>query len=484
MIIALFYVAVGAVFISLLGLHRAATKPDWATFAASSPGLVLWAALALLVVVLAMAVRAYLRTPTPQRRSLSAALLVNVVTLVLTLTVAESLIRHQTVDSRHGPTFRGTLLYPMEWFGVVARHRPVLERMAHETPFFTHDPALGWVVGPNRMNATGLYASSLEGLRSPQPGLSLTDRRNRISGVAQRPAAVRIALLGDSMTFGHEVRCEESWAHRLEEALGTDVQILNFGVSGYSVSQAYLQYRQTVRAWHPDLVIMGVTSSQILRMMNVYNFLISPTGIEFPFARPRLVLGGDTWQPVNLPVPSPREIFAASSLESLPHLDQDRFYRPSEWARHDTWRFLQHSYLFRLATSLRPPAERLPERFSDDALAELTSGVLRAFVAEVRADEATPLIIHLPYDFELRRTAAGLDDLPPRGASVLRRTGVDFVSASPCLLAAKMIEGYAPEGHYAAPASEALAKCFAEVLRPQVQRRLMPAQTQAPVRKG
>jgi len=48
--------------------------------------------------------------------------------------------------------------------------------------------------------------------------------------------------VGDSFTFGQEVTYEESWGYLLEKALGSEFQVLNFGVAMYGVDQAYLRY--------------------------------------------------------------------------------------------------------------------------------------------------------------------------------------------------------------------------------------------------
>jgi len=86
----------------------------------------------------------------------------------------------------------------------------------------------------NRQGGGELYFSSTEGLRSPRTNISFAARRPRH----------RVALVGDSFTFGMEVPYEDTWGAQLERALAGDVQVLNFGVDGYGVDQAYLRYRK------------------------------------------------------------------------------------------------------------------------------------------------------------------------------------------------------------------------------------------------
>jgi hypothetical protein len=69
------------------------------------------------------------------------------------------------------------------------------------------------------------YFSSVEGIRSAGPGV-------RMAGATAR---FRAALVGDSNAFSFEVPFEESWGYHLQELLGAEAQVLNFGVDGYGI---------------------------------------------------------------------------------------------------------------------------------------------------------------------------------------------------------------------------------------------------------
>jgi len=86
-----------------------------------------------------------------------------------------------------------------------------------------------------------MYFSSVEGIRSAGPDVRF----------AHRSARRRVALIGDSNAFSFEVPFEESWGHHLQQLLGADAQVLNFGVDGYGIDQIYLRYRRDVRPWKP-----------------------------------------------------------------------------------------------------------------------------------------------------------------------------------------------------------------------------------------
>lgn len=80
------------------------------------------------------------------------------------------------------------------------------------------------------------------------------------------PETYRIAVIGDSVSFGYGVNYAESYPYILQSILNQNrektpkknpVEIINFSVSGYGMD-AYLEmYRTKVRFFHPDMVLVG-----------------------------------------------------------------------------------------------------------------------------------------------------------------------------------------------------------------------------------
>jgi hypothetical protein len=77
--------------------------------------------------------------------------------------------------------------------------------------------------------------------------------------VAKPPGTLRIALLGDSLTESLQVPLEKTFGQimegKLKDQLHMPIQVLNFGVSGYSTAQEYLVLKQKVLQYKPDVVL-------------------------------------------------------------------------------------------------------------------------------------------------------------------------------------------------------------------------------------
>jgi hypothetical protein len=77
--------------------------------------------------------------------------------------------------------------------------------------------------------------------------------------IAKPAGIVRVALLGDSATEALQVRLPRTYARLLEKQLreqGANVEVLNFGCSSYSTGQEYLQLKNEVAQYHPDITVV------------------------------------------------------------------------------------------------------------------------------------------------------------------------------------------------------------------------------------
>jgi hypothetical protein len=91
--------------------------------------------------------------------------------------------------------------------------------------------------------------------------------RDREHAKAKPAGTVRIAVLGDSFSEAMHVPIEQTFWSLLERKLqecnafpGKQVEVINFGVSGYGTAQELMTLRQKVWAYSPDLVVLAFTT--------------------------------------------------------------------------------------------------------------------------------------------------------------------------------------------------------------------------------
>jgi hypothetical protein len=126
--------------------------------------------------------------------------------------------------------------------------------------FYTTDYYRGFALQPN---VAGHYQR--EGgsyVRINSDGL-----RDREHSKAKPANTIRIAVLGDSFTEAMHVPMEQTFWWLLQQKLqecnafpGKQVEVINFGVSGYGTAQELMTLRQRVWDYSPDIVLLAFTT--------------------------------------------------------------------------------------------------------------------------------------------------------------------------------------------------------------------------------
>lgn len=73
-----------------------------------------------------------------------------------------------------------------------------------------------------------------------------------------------ILAVGDSFTFGDQVSDDETWPAGLEKL--ADTRVINGGVFGYGIDQAYLRMLSLASKYRPDIVIFSFIPNDIRRV--------------------------------------------------------------------------------------------------------------------------------------------------------------------------------------------------------------------------
>ncbi|MCS6292994.1 MAG: SGNH/GDSL hydrolase family protein [Nitrospira sp.] len=367
--------------------------------------------------------------------------------------LSEAALRIAAVE-KHNRLFVGNVhLLPRQWRDYAEKQQRVLVSRKSANPYFVDDDTLGWTVGSNRKSINGLYESSAEGLRSATQGEAMRD------GLGD----CRVALVGDSFTFGNDVRFADTWGYRLEQRLPDGCRVLNFGVSGFGIDQMYLRYMRDVPSWKPTLVVLSFINHDLFRAMGSSGFLLFDEN-EFPFIKPRFVLDrGGRLDIVNRPLPKAEDIFKLRYIHEVPFIEYDRAYIPAEWDR-PMWWFMHRSYLARFLTSLFPLQAEGRRYVSDEEMRALNQALLKAFVAAVRQDGGTPVLVYLPSGKEeITKLPARIPD----GLKILNRANLEHVDLTGCLETVSESDRFVPSGatgeggHYTPRANAAIAACLA-----------------------
>jgi hypothetical protein len=148
-----------------------------------------------------------------------------------------------------------------------------------------YHPRLGWTNLPGyRSDAAVPFRVTIN-----QQGL----RASREFAPESPPGALRIALFGDSATFGEEVDDDATLPHHLERFLD-GAEVLNFGVRGYGLGQMVLRLEEDGLALRPQhVVVVVLLPSDIAR----------DALTDFSHPKPAFRVDGERLVIDNVPVP-------------------------------------------------------------------------------------------------------------------------------------------------------------------------------------
>ncbi|MGH9198097.1 MAG: hypothetical protein ACRD1T_20485, partial [Acidimicrobiia bacterium] len=154
----------------------------------------------------------------------------------------------------------------------------MIQKLLEPAPTLTQlDSELGWRYRPGYRDSQNQM--NLQGLRS-----------TREYATVPGPGVIRVAAFGDSFVYCNEVGNHDSWP-TLMEAMSPSLEVLNYGVGGFGVDQAFLRYMNEGSMLSPDVVVMGFAPDDLRRLVNVYRRFISNR--EFPLIKPRFLLASD-----------------------------------------------------------------------------------------------------------------------------------------------------------------------------------------------
>src|SRR5436853_1531398 len=173
-------------------------------------------------------------------------------------------------------TVRHITYAPISVRSISKRDRSMLEvLLAGRTNYVIYSSSLGWTIKPNGF--APLYRANSKGIRAIRE-YTLTPPKN----------VPRISTFGDSFTHGDGVGDKDTW-QEVMMSTNRNLEVLNFGVGGFGLDQAFLRYQQDGAMYNSHIVLIGFLSENIYRSVNVFRpFYSSDTTL--PLAKPRYIL--------------------------------------------------------------------------------------------------------------------------------------------------------------------------------------------------
>jgi len=132
----------------------------------------------------------------------------------------------------------------------------------YDGSFYQSDPVTYTAFRPN---AAGWVLEGENFSRINSHGMHDVER-----SLAKPPNTLRLAILGDSVVAAQQVPVEKTMAQVLERILsnaaslnGYRIEVLNFGVGGYTLAQTYLTQRDKVWAFQPDIIVLFLSNTAV-----------------------------------------------------------------------------------------------------------------------------------------------------------------------------------------------------------------------------
>ena len=315
------------------------------------------------------------------------------ITVLLTLILLEAVVRLAGETDADGQfAFMGYTLEPYRL--PVSELRANIENYLEQKDRanLVYDEMLGWAHRPNML---GELTTNSKGLRAWRYSRGLRVRREY--SAQPSPNTLRIALFGDSFTLGFGVADDETWGHQLEIALnqaGIRAEVMNFGVNGYGMDQAFLRWRHEGQQYSPDMVIFGFQPENLNRNVNIFRKLYYlKSGI--PFSKPRFILTEQGLELLNQPALPPEELLAVfESFANHPLAPYEHYYQ----SRHVAGRWWTSSRLAAfIYEALKQQNEEIREDWGPSSdRGRLGQAIVDAFAADAMAHDAAFFVLHLP----------------------------------------------------------------------------------------
>ena len=346
---------------------------------------------------------------------------------------------------------------------VYAAQSDAITRMMADDPgqMFVIDSTLGWTNRPgyegewSRHNALGMRAQTEYGLESKE-------------------GVTRVAVLGNSFSYGAEVDHGQSFPARLD-ALDPALEVLNFSVAAYGMDQCLIQYTERIRPYQPDVVVVGVAPDNVRRLLSVWRRFLTPRGA--PQTKPRFTLAADDSlvfheNRVRSPADLERYLADPSAITELG--EHDGWYEPLlystplyDWSA--TVRVVTNVWVRVRNRFFDPDPLYRGDEFNPESTAlRLEVALIERLVGEIDADGALPVVAFMPDREAVERAVRGQSPSYAPIRDALDERGIGWIDLTHALVGdsgASLNDVFTRGGHYSAEANARVAEMLHDHIR-------------------
>lgn len=321
--------------------------------------------------------------------------LLSIFSLLICLIFSELVIRYFGSHNRDGNFSIGSRTLKPYHLPIVTTQRTIDEYLlASSKTFIMYDPFLGWSPRPNSRSSNDLYHYNSFGIRTASTSIDYS--------MSPSDDTLRIVIIGDSFTHGDEVPFENTWGYHLEKNLqeiNINTQVINLGVGGYGMDQAFLRWKQLGYKFSPHLVIFGLQMEDAKRNMNLIRPIYFP-GTSLPFSKPRFILQDNELKLINSPtIPFEEILNVIENITTWDMVKYEHFFNPEDY--HDKiWSRSKLVSLILEVTQSEPDPESSSYDISGE-LAKVALKIIQELERDVESHSGVLLVVHLPKSSDL-----------------------------------------------------------------------------------
>ncbi|MCK5082712.1 MAG: SGNH/GDSL hydrolase family protein, partial [Candidatus Omnitrophica bacterium] len=308
---------------------------------------------------------------------------------------------------------------PLVDCGISQKHRQTVMKLINgEFEYSRFDPDLGWTIKAN--GRKNIYRANSQKTRS-----------DREYSKEPGEGVLRIAAFGDSFTHGDEVANSETWAAQMEAA-SPQLDVMNFGVPGYGLDQAYLRYLKEGVHFSPDIVFIGLTLPMVVRSVSVYNpFQINKSSGQL--AKPRFIIKNDQLKLIANPFQTLKDyeklLNGEHDFEKTQKYDlyYRRLYSKSFWDVFASVRLFKMLRQEAVEASIISRKLVLGELNSDTEAFKVTTRICKQFYQDVLDRGAVPIVVILPDGINILSKLKYQEEQMILLISYLEENGLDYI---------------------------------------------------------